>query len=253
MRKKTPFFNEKRFLINKFLRDTNMNWLTTYLTSSIGRKLTMSLTGLFMILFLIVHLIGNLQLLKDDGGEAFNKYAYFMTHFPLIKIISYGLYFFIVVHTVQGLMLWQANRTAKGTTYAVSPSVPTVSWASKNMALLGTMIFAFLLIHMGDFWWKMHNDQLPMRLYDNFNDGKEIADLYVRCATAFSVPYIVAFYILGQVVLSFHLWHGFQSAFQTLGVNHPKYSPFIKAVGRGFAIVVPALFAIIPIGMYLMK
>lgn len=230
-----------------------MNWLTTYLTSSIGRKLTMSLTGLFLISFLIVHLIGNLQLLKSDGGEAFNKYAYFMTHFPLIKFISYGLYFFIVVHTVQGLMLWRANSAAKGTGYAVSPSVPSVTWASKNMALLGTLILAFLFIHMGDFWWKMHNDQLTMRVYNNFNDGEAIADLYERCAAAFSVPYVTAFYIFGQIVLSFHLWHGFQSAFQTLGVNHPKYSPFIKFVGRAFAIVVPALFAIIPIGMYLMK
>jgi succinate dehydrogenase / fumarate reductase, cytochrome b subunit len=106
---------------------------------------------------------------------------------------------------------------------------------------------------MGDFWAKMHLDQLSMRAYDNFNDGQPIADLYERCAAAFSVWYVVAFYILGQVVLSFHLWHGFQSAFQTLGVNHPKYSPFIKAVGRGFSIVVPILFAIIPIGMYLMK
>ena len=230
-----------------------MNWLTTYLTSSIGRKLTMSLTGLFLISFLIVHLIGNLQLLKDDGGEAFNKYAYFMTHFPLIKIISYGLYFFILVHTVQGLLLWRANKAAKGTSYAVNPSVPNVTWASKNMALLGTMIFAFLLIHMGDFWAKMHLDQLTMRVYDNFNDNQPIADLYERCAAAFSVWYVVGFYILGQIVLAFHLWHGFQSAFQTLGVNHPKYSPFIKLVGQGFSIVVPVLFAIIPIGMYLMK
>jgi succinate dehydrogenase / fumarate reductase, cytochrome b subunit len=230
-----------------------MNWLTTYLTSSIGRKLTMSLTGLFMILFLIVHLIGNLQLLKSDGGEAFNKYAYFMTHFPLIKIISYGLYFFIIVHTIQGLMLWRANRAAKGTTYAVSPSVPTVTWASKNMALLGTMIFAFLLIHMGDFWWKMHNDQLPTQIYANFNDGKAVADLYARCKAAFSEPLIAVFYIIGQIVLSFHLWHGFQSAFQTLGVNHPKYSPAIKFVGRAFSIVVPALFALIPIWMYAVK
>ena len=99
----------------------------------------------------------------------------------------------------------------------------------------------------------MHNDQLVMRAYDGFNDGKEIADLYLRCQAAFSVPYIAAFYIIGQITLSFHLWHGFQSAFQTLGVNHPKYSPFIKLVGKGFAIVVPFLFAIIPIGMYLMK
>ena len=129
-----------------------MKWLTHYLTSSIGRKLTMSLTGLFLILFLIVHLVGNLQLLKDDEGMAFNKYTYFMTHNPLIKTISYGLYAFIILHTIQGILLWLANRKAKGQTYAVKAIPPGVNWASQNMALLGTLILFFLIIHMGDFW-----------------------------------------------------------------------------------------------------
>jgi succinate dehydrogenase / fumarate reductase, cytochrome b subunit len=224
-----------------------MNWLTSYLTSSVGRKLTMSLTGLFLILFLVVHLVGNFQLLKDDGGEAFNKYTYFMTHFPLIKAVSYGLYAFIILHTIQGLMLWSANRKAKGSTYAVSPKVPGVTWSSKNMALLGTLILAFLFIHMGDFWAKMKMGELNMVSYTDFENGEPIANLYERVAEAFTNPLIVGVYIIGQIVLAFHLQHGFQSAFQTLGVNHPKYTPFIQTVGKVFAVLVPLGFAAIPV------
>ena len=230
-----------------------MAWLTNYLTSSIGRKLTMSLTGLFMILFLVVHLLGNFQLLHDDQGAAFNKYTYFMTHFPLIKMISYGLYFFIVLHTIQGLSLWSANRKAKGQTYAVKTRPPGVSWASSNMALLGTLILAFLIIHMAQFWGQMHFGDMPeSTIYAGFNDGKGIKDLYGLVAEAFSNPLMIVLYVIGQAVLAFHLWHGFQSAFQTLGVNHPKYTPFIKGFGKVFSIVVPVGFAAIPIIFYLM-
>ena len=228
-----------------------MAWLTNYLTSSIGRKLTMSLTGLFLILFLVVHLLGNFQLLHDDGGEAFNKYTYFMTHFPLIKMISYGLYFFIVVHTIQGLALWSANRKAKGQTNTVTTRPPSVTWASSNMALLGTLILAFLIIHMAQFWGQMHFGDISTKGYPDFNEGEPIKDLYVLVADAFKDPLIIALYIVGQIVLAFHLWHGFQSAFQTLGVNHPKYTPFIKGFGKVYAILVPAGFAAIPIIFYL--
>lgn len=230
-----------------------MKWLTHYLTSSIGRKLTMSLTGLFLILFLVVHLVGNLQLLKGDEGEAFNKYSYFMTHNPLIKTISYGLYFFIIVHTIQGLALYFANRRAKGQTYAAKTTPPGVNWASQNMALLGTLILFFLIIHMGDFWAKMKMHELPMKPYANFAEGEPIADLYSRVAEAFQNPLIIAIYVIGQVVLFFHLNHGFQSAFQTLGVNHPKYTPFIKGVGKAYSILVPLGFAAIPIIYFLTK
>jgi succinate dehydrogenase / fumarate reductase, cytochrome b subunit len=230
-----------------------MKWLTHYLTSSIGRKLTMSLTGLFLILFLIVHLVGNLQLLKGDEGEAFNKYSYFMTHNPLIKTISYGLYFFIIVHTIQGLTLYFANRKAKGQTYAVKTTAPGVSWASQSMALLGTLILFFIIIHMGDFWAKMHLHELPMRAYTNFAEGEPIADLYARVAEAFRNPLIIIIYVVGQVVLFFHLNHGFQSAFQTLGVNHPKYTPFIKGLGKVYSIIVPLGFALIPIIYFFSK
>lgn len=230
-----------------------MKWLTHYLTSSIGRKMTMSLTGLFLILFLIVHLLGNLQLLKNDQGEAFNKYAYFLTHFLPVTIISYGLYAFIVLHAVQGLLLWSDNRKAKGQGYAVSPKVPGVSWSAKQMALLGTLIFAFILIHMGDFWWKMHNHLLSEKVYAGYNDGIGINNLYERVSAAFNEPLIVVIYIVGQIALAFHLWHGFQSAFQTLGVNHPKYTPMIQFLGKAYSIIVPGLFALIPILFFINK
>lgn len=231
-----------------------MKWLTTYLTSSIGRKWTMGLTGLFLILFLVVHLVGNLQLLKDDGGESFNKYTYFMTHNPLIKTVSYGLYAFIILHTIQGLLLWSANRKAKGQTYAVTPKVPGVHWESQYMALLGTLILFFLIIHMGDFWFKMKfTDELITKSYAGFAEGEPIKDLYARVSAAFLNPLLIAGYVIGQVVLFFHLKHGFQSAFQTLGVNHPKYTPFIKGLGLGYAILVPLGFAIIPIIFFATK
>ncbi|MFT5166513.1 MAG: succinate dehydrogenase / fumarate reductase cytochrome b subunit [Saprospiraceae bacterium] len=222
-----------------------MTWLTKFLTSSIGRKLIMSLTGLFLVLFLVVHLAGNLQLLLDDGGNAFNGYAYLMTHNPLIKIISYGNYFFIVLHAIQGILIALANRKAKGTKYAVSTSA-SASWSSKNMALLGTLIFAFICIHMGDFWYRMHFDaQMAMVTVDGFDHP--VKDLYARVTSSFSIWWLVIIYLIGMAVLSFHLWHGFQSAFQTLGINHKKYTPAIHSLGKLFALVIPIGFAIIPI------
>ncbi|MBP6447425.1 MAG: succinate dehydrogenase cytochrome b subunit [Saprospiraceae bacterium] len=227
-----------------------MKWLVTFFGSGIGKKLLMSLTGLFLILFLVVHLLGNLQLLKDDGGVAFNVYAHFMTTNPLIKTIAYGNYFFILLHAFVGISLALYNRNAKGQKYAVSHSMHT-SWASKNMALLGTLILAFILIHMGDFWLKMKLDQLPMISYPGIEG--EMKDLYFRVAEAFKNPVIVATYVVGLIVLAFHLLHGFQSAFQTLGINHKKYTPAIKAFGIAYSILTPLGYAIIPIYHFLLK
>jgi len=227
-----------------------MNWLVSFFGSSIGKKLVMSLTGLFLISFLVIHLIGNFLLLKDDGGMAFNQYAKFMTTNPVIKFTSYGLYFSILLHAVVGMMLAWYNRKAKGTKYAVANHNKT-SWASKNMGLLGSVVFAFILIHMGDFWLKMKLDQLPYVTYD-VAEGP-IKDLYFRVAEAFKEPLLMAAYVVGVVMLGFHLWHGFQSAFQSLGLNHKKYTPFIKAVGKVFSILITFGFATIPLYHFFIK
>jgi len=205
----------------------------------------MSLTGLFLILFLVVHLIGNLQLLVDDGGRTFNLYAYMMTNNPLIKTISWGLYFFILLHSVQGVLLAVKNKAAKGSRYAVSTSA-NASWASKNMALLGILVFAFLCMHMGDFWFKMKfTDQLSTFTADGYD--KPIKDLYTQVKTSFSQWWIVLIYLIGVLALAIHLKHGFQSAFQTLGLNHKKYTPLIKGLGNVYSLIIPLGFIIIPI------
>jgi len=223
-----------------------MNWFTNLLTSTLGRKLLMALTGLFLILFLVVHLIGNLQLLKHDDGHAFNVYAQFMTSNPLIKIISYVNYTLILVHILWAIMLTSHNRKARGGEgYAVSKN--SSAWTSRNMGILGSIIFIFLVIHLKGFWYEMHWGGIQTVDYE----GKTVKNLYLIVAAAYAQFWYAALYVVSMLILGFHLWHGFASAFQTLGLNHPKYNPAIRFVGRAFAIIVPVLFALIPIWMYL--
>ncbi|WP_236974592.1 succinate dehydrogenase cytochrome b subunit [Membranihabitans maritimus] len=227
-----------------------MSWFSRFFVSSIGRKLIMGLTGLFLILFLVIHLIGNLQLLNDDEGFSFNTYAYFMTHNGLIKTVSIGLYFFIILHAIQGIVITIANRKARRSRYAVANTQIT-SWAARNMAILGILILAFLFMHMGDFWLKMKLGHLDMVKYEGFD--VPVNDLYSRVYTAFNVWWIVLVYIIGQIALYFHLKHGFASAFQTLGWNHPKYTPIIKGIGIIYSIIIPLGFALIPLYIYFVK
>lgn len=226
-----------------------MSWFTNFLTSSIGQKLVMSLTGLFLIIFLVVHLAGNLQLLAGDGGQSFNEYAYLMTQNPLIKTVSYLLYAFILLHAVQGWLLWRKNHAARGRVgYAVkvTRTVNTSSFASRNMGWLGTVIFIFIVIHLYQFWLQMKLGNLPMAVYD----GKEVKNLYAIVAEAYQNIGFVIFYVVSMGFIAFHLLHGFQSAFQSLGLNHRKYSPAIRTIGKLYAVLVPVGFAIIPLYMY---
>lgn len=225
-----------------------MNWFVTFLTSKMGQKLVMSLTGLFLTSFLLIHLSGNLQLLKDDGGEAFNVYARFMVHNPLIKTISYGLYFSILLHAFQGIAFAIKNRAARGSKGYAVVSNKSKTWYSSNMALLGTLILFFILIHMGDFWLKYKfGNSLPMVTID----GVEQKNLYWGVQQSFSQLWIVVLYVVANIVLFFHLLHGISSAFQTLGINNRKYTPVIKAIGNTYAFLVCLGFVIIPLYFYL--
>jgi len=223
-----------------------MKWIIDLFTSTLGRKVLMALTGLFLILFLAVHLAGNLQLLKGDDGRAFNVYAQFMTSNPLIKAVSYVNYALILLHIFIAIVLTRRNRDARGDQrYAVEGK--TANWASRNMGILGTIIFIFLVIHLRGFWYEMHWGGISTQLYD----GKEYKDLYQVVASAYTQWWYVGIYVVSMLFLAFHLWHGFSSAFQTLGLNHLKYNPVISFVGRAFAIIVPLLFAWIPVAMFL--
>jgi succinate dehydrogenase / fumarate reductase, cytochrome b subunit len=223
-----------------------MNWFTKVMTSTLGRKLLMALTGLFLILFLAVHLAGNLQLLKADGGRAFNLYAQTMTTNPLIVTISFVNYAIILIHIIWAILLTARNRASRGPErYAVTKN--SSHWTSRNMGILGTFILIFLVIHLRGFWYQMHWGGIPTENYD----GVAVKNLYAVVDAAYNEPLYVGIYVVSMLLLAFHLWHGFISAFQTLGLNHAKYNGVIKFVGKAFAIVVPALFALIPIWMYL--
>ncbi|MBX7124877.1 MAG: succinate dehydrogenase cytochrome b subunit [Cyclobacteriaceae bacterium] len=225
-----------------------MKWFIDLLTSSLGRKLLMALSGLFLIVFLAVHLAGNLQLLKHDGGESFNLYARFMTSNPLIKTVSYVNYFLILLHIFIAAFLTRKNKSARGPVgYEVTNK--SSRWASRNMGILGTIVLIFLVIHMRDFWAQMHwGDQVQMISYDG---TAQVKDLYAHVYMWFHKGWYVALYVVCMGFLAFHLLHGFTSAFQTLGLNHAKYNPVINFVGRAFAILVPAAFALIPLSIYL--
>jgi succinate dehydrogenase / fumarate reductase, cytochrome b subunit len=223
-----------------------MSWFTNFLTSSIGRKFVMAGTGLFLMLFLVVHLLGNFQLLADDKGEAFNTYAFFMTHNPLITIVSYSNYAFILLHAFMGLALWRENVAARGgaSRYAVN-NTRTSEKSARNMAWLGIIMLVFILIHMYQFWFQMKIGNVPavdVAAYDH-----PVKNLYVPVAAAFSNIFFVIFYVVSMVVIGFHLWHGFWSSFQTLGLAQKKYSPIFKAIGYVYSIGVPLGFALIPI------
>ncbi len=230
------------------------NWFFGFLTSSIGKKLLMALTGIFLILFLVVHLAGNLQLLHNDDGKAFNIYADFMGHNPLIQFISKGNFFFILLHAILGIFLWVKNRSARGTQgYAVTKTRATQTnpVMAKYMWAYGTVIFVFLIIHLVQFWAMMHYGEIGYGVELVNIDGKEVRNLYTLVEETFTNLGFVVFYVISMVVIAFHLWHGFQSAFQTMGLNHPKYTPIIKFVGAAYSVLVPLGFAVIPIVFYL--
>ena len=217
--------------------------------STLFKKVLMSLSGLFLVMFLVGHLLGNLQLLIPNTADAarlqFNAYAHFMTTNPIVKILSYFTYFFILLHILYALLLTITNKAARPIGYARSSSRQKgVSWSSKNMGILGTLILIFLVIHLKSFWYKMHWGDIPM-------DSAGYKDLYSVVEEAYRQLWYVLLYVVSMIFLGYHLAHGFSSAFQSLGLYHRRYTPFVKWIGKGFALVVPALFAMIPIVMYL--
>lgn len=224
-----------------------MSWFTQALSSTIGRKVVMSLTGLFLITFLVVHVSGNMLMFKGDDGEAFNLYAQFMTTNPLIKMASYILYTGILLHVFYALYLSVYNKNARPVGYAVAHSEQNSSWKSRNMGILGTIVLIFLVIHLRSFWYEMKFGDVPVVNYA----GVEVRDLYSVMEVAFSQWWYVLLYVLAMVGLGYHLAHGFWSAFQTLGLQHKKYSPLIKNLGYIFAIIVPLLFAAMPVYIYI--
>ena len=244
--------NFGRFQMHLYINKQKMNWFTSAVSSSVGKKIMMALTGLFLCSFLVVHLIGNLQLLKLDLGISFNTYAQFMAHNPVIQTISKGNFIIIIAHALIALFLTRQNAAARPIGYQVKKGSSNSTWSSRNMGLLGTILLVFIAVHLYHFWWAVHyGGSIPTREYLNDNgDIVVYTDLYQAVLFAFSNPYIVAFYVLSMIAMGYHLYHGFASAFQSLGLNHVKYNGFIRALGFLFYFVIPAAYASIPLIIY---
>ncbi len=204
----------------------------------------MGLTGLFLISFLVVHCFLNSFIFFNDGGLMFNIGAHFMATNWLIRAMEIVLFAGLILHMVQALILTMENRKARPVGYNVAGGSANSSWYSRSMGLLGTLLLMFLIIHLAHFWVKSRITGLPGE------DANGHENLYAVMQTTFTQLWVVIVYVLAMVSLAYHLLHGFQSAFQTLGLNHKKYTPAIKAIGVGFSIIVPFIFALMPILMY---
>lgn len=214
-----------------------MSWLKKVLNYSVGKKLIMALTGLFLSIFLVEHLIANLLLLKDDAGVAFNTYAEEMVSNPLIRITEFVLLFGFLFHIVDGFMLTAQNNKARLVKY-VKYNASNSSWFSRNMIYTGILLLVFLLLHLFHFL-------ISHRLMDSG------VTFYDASREVFGKVYFTGFYVLAFIALALHLNHGFQSAFQSLGLNHKKYTPVIKAIGTVFAFGVNLGFALIALLIYI--
>ncbi len=214
------------------------------LESSLGKKVIMGITGLFLISFLLVHCGINACIFVNDGGLLFNSAAHFMGTNILIRTMEVVLFFGIILHIVQALLLTLHNKKARPINYAKTNGSANSTWYSRSMGLLGTLLLIFLIVHLGHFWVKSRFTGLP-GLDINGHDN-----LYAEMKIVFSFGGAVLIYVLGMISLAYHLLHGFQSSFQTLGLNHKNFTPFIKKLGIIFSIVIPLIFALMPLAMY---
>lgn len=217
-----------------------MGILTELYTSSIGKKIVVCLTGLFLCTYLIVHVAGNLLLFKDDGGAMFDQYAETLPNILIIRVIEIFLFGVFIGHIITGTYLWLLNRRARPQNYRMNKQVENSSINSRTMFLTGSVIFIFLVVHMKTFWYT-----------SRFQAGEGFS-MYGVVKEAFSDPIYSGFYVVAMMLLASHLRHGFQSALQTLGLKSKKYTPLIEGVGILFWLVIPLAFAAMPI-FFLLK
>jgi succinate dehydrogenase / fumarate reductase cytochrome b subunit len=214
--------------------------MSNFFSSSIGKKLLMSLAGLFLCTFLVVHLSINILLLRNDGGASFRTAVGFMTTNPLIKAMEIFLFGGFIIHIIWGLILQVQNWMARPNRYKMTNYSQT-SFFSKYMIHTGAIIFAFLGIHFMNFYFvKLGLVAVPVGA-----EGRH--DFYNMAINLFTKPVYSTIYIGFMIFLGFHLNHSFQSAFQTLGINHQKYTPTIKIIGVLYSVVIPTGFAMIPL------
>ena len=222
--------------------------MSNFLTSSIGKKIILSLSGLFLIAFLCVHLALNLLLIVDNSGELFNIGAHFMATNPIIKIVEPILAIGFIFHIVLASILTLQTRGARPIKYDRRSQAGNCTWSSRNMYILGALVLIFLVIHLWNFWWNIKFPSLGTPLAETIVDGVKMENTYALVAGLFqsSVIYCLL-YILGGIFLGLHLTHGFWSAFQSIGFSNQIWRKRLECVAKIFAFIIAAGFSIIPL------
>jgi succinate dehydrogenase / fumarate reductase cytochrome b subunit len=219
-----------------------MTW-KQFFTSSIGKKFVMGFTGIFLILYLVIHAGVNALIFYNDDGRIFNAAAHFLSHNIIMRILEVGLFAGFALHIFQGYLLWKQNTSARPIGYKMNRPNSKSKVYSRSMGLLGTLVLLFLVMHLYHFWWGTKT-----ALY--FQNDAPI-NLYGEMKEVFSNPIVIGLYMVGLVSLLFHLLHGFQSAFQTFGINHKKYTPLIQSLGVIYSVGICILFAFMPVAVFL--
>lgn len=223
-----------------------MQALKKYMGSSIGRKQLMGVTGIALYGYLLVHLAGNIGMLA--GAQRYNEYGYLLLHqmAELIVPIEIALIVALLLHVYLAISLTLENRAARPVAYAVKKSSKQ-TLHSASMAMTGSAILIFIVIHIANFrYGGAGMGGMPTVNYG----GHDMHDLYGVMMRAFSIWWYTAAYVLAFILIFSHLAHGVQSSMQSLGVNHPKYTPLIRFAGRAYAVIITGGFSALAIWAY---
>jgi len=206
--------------------------------TSVIRKVLMALSGAFLMFFLLMHL--TINLLSVFSEEAFNQASHFMGYNPLIQFVMQPVLILgVIFHLAMGVYLELQNNKARAIKYEKNNAAANSTWMSRNMIVTGVMILLFLVGHMVDFWAHEINYKYLAGLPEDSSRYWHELHLALGDLKHFII-YTVAF-----IFLSLHLMHGFQSAFQSVGFNHNKYTPLLKKLGTAYAILIPLGFIIV--------
>lgn len=218
---------------------------STFLSSSIAKKVAMALSGLFLITFLALHFFINLTSVFSE--TVFNECSQFMGYNPLIQFVMQPILVAgVVFHFVMGIVLELKNNSARPTAYVKYDGAANASWASRNMIISGLVVLAFMGLHFYDFW-------VQEITYKYINaEAVDTTRYYAELVEKFESPVRTGLYCLAFVLLSVHLWHGFSSSFQSVGFNN-KYSKSVQKLGYAFAIVIPFGFIFIALFHHLLN
>jgi len=219
-----------------------MSWFFTFMNSSLGKKIVMAVSGILLCLFLAFHLLNNLVLFA--GPETFNKLVGGLDSLkPLIRVVEFIMAILFISHIGNGLRLTIENRKAGSESYKVNKAHQNSSWFSRYMGFTGSIIFIFLVIHLSTLWYK----------YQIVHDHNLYYDIVVSSNIGFGNLAVTVLYGVAVILLSFHLYHGFQSAFQTFGILRNRYIKLIQAISFIFWFLVPLGFLLITVYFGLLK